>query len=154
MSFGEFDAEFEFLHIIHVCSVRIREVLHEMLRMRSKTSGTSLSHLERYKLPLPSDVSDGVTEIIIDVAPESSLRMQHGVYFVSVGVPPDRKGNRMTDGVSTPRTLEISLFGETGDAPLHPLLQWPAGQRDNTHTVYSVAELVSFLDTLADFRHH
>ena len=140
----------EFLLTLNFCYERLCEVWRKMCRMRSKTSGTSLSHLEGYTLP--SGVSDGVTEIILEVAPGSSLRMQHGVDFVSVGVPPDKVGNRMIeDGVSIsnpPQALEVSLFGETGDAPLHPL----AGQ-DNTKTLYSITELVSFLDKLADVRH-
>ena len=127
----------------NLCYERLRVVLREMHRMRLEKSGTSsLSHLGGFKLP--SYVPDGMSEIIVEVAPGSSVRKQHEVDFVTVVVPPDT-----TDGVSTPRALEITLFGETGDAPLHPLLQWPAGQRYNTKTVYSVFELVSFLDKLA-----
>ncbi len=117
----------------HFCSTHLLKVLREMRHMRSQ------SRLQGYLLS--PDSSEDVTGVCVDVSPEFPLRKKHGVHFVLVSVPPD--------GVSIstpPRALEVSLFGETGDAPLHPL----AGQ-DNTKTLYSVSELVSFLDKLANF---
>ena len=113
---------------------------------------TTKEHLRGYEdLPLLQSKDNALLQqccFRIGVKYDTPLYTLHGIANVSVSVPFDVIGNRISDGVSVhnlPSTIEIALCNGAGELSYnHPLVS-------DVKRFHNVAYLILFLDKLSNY---